>query len=106
MGLAVWAILSAARDLSIRVPADVSLVFLIIPTMILMLIPLIIFAGIAYALFGLNRNTPGYMLQLQNLADQMKEKVRSVSDKAAEPVIRLKSRNASMQVLKRKKIKN
>ena len=103
LGLAVWTILAAAADITIRKQADISLVFLIIPAMIMMLIPLAILAGIVYGVIWLNENTPGFMLRVQKVVDQVRDGVRKGSDKAVEPVIRLKSRNASFEVLKRRK---
>jgi hypothetical protein len=103
IGLAAWTVIIATSGGGIRKTADISLVFLIIPAMVMALIPLAIFIGMAYAVIWLNQNTPYFMKKAQDTMTQVRDGVRNGSDKFAEPVIRFKSRIASLEALQRKK---
>ena len=102
IGLAAWTIYAATTGFSVRKTTDLSLVFLIIPAMVMFLIPLIILLGMAYGVIWLNKNTPKFMLRVQDVVDQVRDGVIKGSDKVVDPVIRIKSRLASFQALKRK----
>jgi len=102
IGLVAWTIYAAAAGFNIRNTADVSLVFLIIPAMVMLLVPLAILIGMVYGVIWLNKNTAGFTFRAQKVMDQIKDGVTQWSDKAVEPVIGIKSRLASFQALKRK----
>jgi len=102
LGLAAWTIYAATVGFSIRKTADISLVFLIIPAMIMFLIPLVILFGMVYGVKWLNKNTAGFMLRVQDVVNQVRDGVQKGSDKAVEPVIGIKSKMASLQALRRK----
>ncbi|MEJ2708752.1 MAG: hypothetical protein P8074_14145 [Anaerolineales bacterium] len=78
---------------------DVSLIWLILPMLLVALIFLVITAGLAYGVIWLVRVLPGYARQLQALFETLAVKVKQVSDLAAEPFIRIHSFMAGMQVL-------
>ena len=101
--LAAWTIMAAINGCCVRKAADFSLVFLILPAMVLSLFPLTIFTGLAYAVIWLNKNTPPYMRQTQDVMIQVRDGVRKGSDKLVEPILRFKSTIASLEALKRKK---
>jgi hypothetical protein len=103
VGLAAWTIIIATSGGGTRKTADISLVFLIIPAMVMALIPLAIFIGMAYATIWLNKNTSFFMKKAQDAMVQVRDGVRNGSDKLTEPVIRFKSRIASLEALQRKK---
>lgn len=102
IGLAVLTILGAARGGSLRQSADASLVFLILPTMMMAIFPLIILAGLAYGVIMLNQKLPSYMRQFQDAMIRVRDGVRTGADKAVEPVLRFKSKVASLEAFKRK----
>jgi hypothetical protein len=102
IGLAVITILSATRGGSLRQSADTSLVFLILPIMLMAILPLIIFAGLAYGVIMLNKILPAYALKFQDAMIKVRDGVRAGADKAVEPVLRFKSRMASLEAFKRK----
>lgn len=103
VGLAAWTVITATSGGGVRKTADISLVFLIVPAMVMALIPLAIFIGMAYAVIWLNKNTPYFMKKAQDTMIQVRDGVMKGSDKFAEPVIRFKSRIASLDALKPKK---
>jgi hypothetical protein len=78
---------------------DVSLIWLILPMLLVALIFLVITAGLAYGVIWLVRVLPGYARQLQALFETLAVKVKQVSDLAAEPFIRIQSFMAGMQAL-------
>jgi len=103
LGLSVWTIVGAVKGSLASRAADISLMFLILPTMLLGLILFAIIASLAYAVIWLNNNTPSFTRQVQDRFEQVRDGVRNGSDKLVEPVIRYKSRIASLEALKRKK---
>lgn len=103
IGLAAWTIYTATTGHGIRKPADISLIFLIIPTMVMFLIPLVILLGMAYGVIWLNKNTSGFMLRVQDVVNQVRDGVQKGSDKAVSPVIQINSKLASFHVFKRNK---
>lgn len=101
LGLGVWAIVSAATGVSVRPAADVSVIFLIIPTCILSLIFLIVTAGIAYGVIWLNENLPPLAKQVQDFFLQVQTTVRQTSDKATQPVVKAGGVSAGWNALRR-----
>jgi hypothetical protein len=102
LGLAVWTIVAATNGGNVSQPADASLIFLILPTMVMAIIPLALFAGLAYAVIMLNTIIPPYMRQAQDAMIRVRDGVRTGADKLVEPVIRFKTVIASLEILKRK----
>ena len=103
IGLAAWTVYTAATGNTIRKTADISLVFLIIPGMIMLLMPLVVIFGMVYGMNWLNKNTPRFMLKVQDVVNQVRDGVQKGSDKAVSPVIQINTRLASFQVFKRNK---
>ena len=102
LGLAIWIIYAAALGNQIGKTADISLIILIIPAMILFLIPLAILVGLTYSVIWLNKNTSNFMVRLQDFLYQINDAAKKASDKAVKPLINLKSRIALFQAFKRK----
>lgn len=101
--LGVWTILVAVRGGSVSQGADASLVFLIMPFMVMALIPMVLFAGIAFGLIRLKKNLPTAMYKVQQVICKIHDGVRTGTDKGVEPILRLSSTIASIQTLLRKK---
>jgi len=102
ISIAVITILAATRGGSLRQSADTSLIFLIVPTMLMAILPLILLAGLAYGVIMLIKVLPGYMRQFQDAMIKVRDGVRMGADKAVEPVLRFKSKVASLEALRRK----
>jgi hypothetical protein len=81
--------------------ADISLVWLIIPVMIVSLILLVLLAGLAYAVIWLVRTIPGYAMQAQNFMIMIASQVEKLGNVIVEPILRLNAFLASLQVLSR-----
>jgi hypothetical protein len=103
LGLAAWTIISAARGGTVSQPADTSLIFLLIPTMVMALVPLAITAGLAYGVILLNKVLPQYSSKAQDAMNKVRDGVRTGADKLVEPIVRFKSTIAAFEVLRRKK---
>jgi hypothetical protein len=102
LGLAIWTIVYAAQGGGTTHAAGTSLIFLIIPTMIMGLVLLVSRAGFAYAVIWLNQNLPPYAKQVQDIFDLIKERVRYYADRLVEPVLRWHSTQAGISALGRK----
>jgi hypothetical protein len=102
LGLAVWTILAAAGS-GVSQSADASLIFLILPTLLIALIPLILLAGLAFAVIYLNKNIPAGMRRVQATMLKIRDGVQAGSDKLVEPVLRIKSAAAAIEVLRLKR---
>ncbi len=71
--------------------ADVSLIWLIIPTLFFAFLFLILLTGIVYAISMLLRVTPYYSHRVQFYFELGREKVNQVSNQVVEPFLRGKS---------------
>jgi hypothetical protein len=90
---------AATNGASVRPAADVSVVFLTIPTMITALIFLIISAALASGVIWLNRNLPPYFKIVQDFFVKVQTTVRQVADKIAEPVIQTEGAFSGLRAL-------
>ena len=82
--------------------ASVSIIWLIIPMMVIALIFLVITSGLAYGLMRLNGILPVYTRKLQDVFVLIETRVKRAADAAAEPIIKVQSTLARLQVLRRK----
>jgi hypothetical protein len=103
LGLAVWTILAGVQGGNVSQPADTSLIFLLIPTMVMAIIPLTILAGLAYGVIRINNELPKYFYQAQKAMRGVQAGVQNAADKLVAPVIHFKSTIAAIEVFKRKK---
>lgn len=106
LGLAVWTVVTVVEGGSVSLWADISLIYLIVPTMLLAIIPLLLFAAIAYGFIWLNNNLPPYARQAQDMFARMRVNVQKISDQAVEPILRLRSAWAGVRALRRKSSKS
>ena len=103
LGLAGWVIATAVQGGSVGQPADTALIFLILPTLVMALIPLVILAGLAYGVIWLNQHLSPYMRQAQEAMLMVRDGVRNGADRIVEPILRFKSAVAALDVFRRKK---
>ena len=69
--------------------ADISLIWLILPMIVFTLIFLAVVSGLVYLVVKLIGVLPGYAFKAQEFLASLQEKLRSLSDKAAQPVIKV-----------------
>ena len=79
--------------------ADVSLIWLILPAMIIFLVFLVITAGLAYGMIWLIGKLPPLAFKIHKFLIRLSVAVRRVSDKVVEPVMRVESLKASWRAL-------
>jgi hypothetical protein len=103
LGLAGWAVFATATGGNVGQSADTSLIWIICPNLLLALIPLALFGGMAYGIIVLNQKIPAAFKQLQDVMLKVRDGVQAGADKVVDPVINLKSKIASLEALKRKK---
>ena len=82
--------------------ASISLIWLIIPTMILTLLLIVVTAALAYGLIRLIGVLPGYSRRLQDIFVMINARLRKIADAAVEPALRVHSFTASLRALRRK----
>jgi len=100
--LAVLTVITATSGGSVAQAADASLIFLIIPLMIVTIIFTIIFGALAFGIFKANETLPFYTRQAQDVFKRVSQQVQVGSDKAVEPILKIRSFFASLGALKRK----
>lgn len=81
--------------------ADISLIFLVIPVMVVSLIFLALGAGLIYALVRVLQVIPTFAFRAQNLFTLIEDRVRTGANLAAEPIIRVSSWLAAIRTLRR-----
>lgn len=89
IALMVLAALSSAPTASRW--GDISLIWLIIPTMLFGMILLILTAAVAYGVVRLIQVVPGLFRKLQDLLNTVGAMVRMIDDKLVEPSLRIHS---------------
>jgi hypothetical protein len=82
--------------------ADISIIFLLIPTMMVALLFLLVLAGMIYALLRVLQILPRYALIAQNFSYKLERRARSGANRAAEPIFRYHSFVAAMRTLFRR----
>jgi hypothetical protein len=92
-------IAGAQGDTRIGQWGDVSLIWLLLPTMLFLLIMIAIFGGLLYLLFRLNNAMPGFMKKAQDFSRGVAEAAEKAADLAVEPVIKTESSRAAVRTL-------
>jgi hypothetical protein len=82
--------------------ADVSLIWMIVPTMFVSLIFLLVLIGGTYLLVRLIQALPPYARRLQDFFYMIRSQVGKIGDRVVEPVLRWHSFTASAKTLGRK----
>jgi FtsH-binding integral membrane protein len=81
---------------------DVSLIWLILPTMLFLLIMIVIFGGLLYLIMRLNKALPGFMKRTQVFFEGMHDLAEKAADLAVEPVIKTEASRAALRTLFRR----
>ncbi len=100
LGLAVWVVLVASGGGNVSQAADASLIFLIIPTMVMAFILLAVLAGLVYGMYRFLRILPPKFFTLQGFFYRVQDRMQKAADKAVEPTLRAKSASAGWQTIK------
>jgi hypothetical protein len=100
VALAVWAGVTGRPAQATW--ADISLIWLIIPTCVFGLITLLLLGGLTYGLVRLIQKLPGWMLSLQGMVYNLGVLVRRLDDRIVAPILRVRGWLASLQTLRRK----
>jgi len=82
--------------------ASISIIWLIIPMMVVALIFLAVTVALAYGLMRLNDLLPIYSRQLQDLFVVIEARVKRAADAAVEPALRVRSAAAWLRAFRRK----
>jgi len=82
--------------------ASISIIWLIIPAMLLTLLLTVLLAALAYGLGRLTGALPGYTRQLQDIFVLIDARVRKAADAAVEPLLRTHGFFAGLRALRRK----
>ena len=82
--------------------ADISLIWLIMPVLVVSLIFLILLSGITYGLIRLIGVLPRYALQVQDFFVLLHFQIARLNDKITQPVIKLHATSASVKSLLRR----
>jgi hypothetical protein len=81
--------------------SDISMIWLLLPLLVLALIPIALLMGMIYGLMRVLQALPVYAFQAQNAVAQLAAGVRRVADQSVEPFLRVKSGLASLKALRR-----
>lgn len=100
---AVFIVIMASQPASeLRRWADVSLMWLIMPSMIIAFICLVIVVGLVLAVSAILRVIPRYALVVQMYFKTANLKTRQLADKLAEPVLKFNSLGASLRFIRQR----
>ncbi|MEA3350353.1 MAG: hypothetical protein U9Q82_07010 [Chloroflexota bacterium] len=99
LGLAIWSVVAAAKGGDVGPAADAALIFMVIPTMLMALIPLALLGGCVYLSTRLLKILPPQIYRLQNFFLRLQAGVQKGADKAVEPILRSKSWAAAWRIL-------
>ncbi len=101
LGLGSWAIVTVTQGGDVSQAADTSLIFLLIPVLILSLIPLALLGFLVYGMVRVLTFLPPKFYLVQGFFLKVQERVQQGADIAAEPVLRINSIGAGWQAIKR-----
>jgi hypothetical protein len=100
VGVAILIILASIGNFMVSSKlADISIIWLIIPAMIISLIVALILAGLVYLVYMALIYLPGISFKIGGIFDIVRLKVRQFSDLAVKPVVGAKSSWAAVRAL-------
>ena len=82
---------AATGGISVTLWRDVSMIWLLLPALLLSLIPLALLGGLAYGVIRLIGVLPGFFFKVQQIFKTVSVRVSQVSSRIASPVIGLRS---------------
>lgn len=93
-------ILSATQPVTeLRRWADVSLVWIILPSLFFAFIPLVILVGLVYGVSKILQAVPVYTHKIQRFLERVSGNITRLADLMAEPVLRIHTFRAAVQRL-------
>ena len=90
------------QDQTVSTWGDISLIWLIMPSLFIALIFLVLLAGLAYGVIKLIEILPRFFLKLQNAIATAGASIKRVNDALVEPIIKIRSFTASLKALRRR----
>jgi hypothetical protein len=94
---AVFASLSGAAPASLW--ADVALIWLILPMLVVLLIFTAITGGLVYLVIKLNQGLPGLAYKAQNLVRMVQQKLTTGANLAVKPVLKVEGMRAMVKAI-------
>jgi len=82
--------------------ADVSIMWLLLPVLVIAIILFLILSGVVYLITKLLAVLPGYARLVQDFFVLVQVRVKSISDKLVEPILKLHSFKAGADALRKK----
>lgn len=101
--LAVSALATLGPDEVVSRWGDASLIWLIVPQLLVCLMVLILLAGLAFGVIWLIRTLPVYTRRLQDFFNLIGLRTRNITNKIVEPFLRIRSFGAKLNALRRSK---
>jgi hypothetical protein len=95
--LAVLTTLASAG--TVDVLGDIALIWLLLPTFVILLVLVAIFGGLAYLVIRLNGALPRLALKAHHLIKGLQAKLTSAADAAVKPVIKVEGWRATLRAL-------
>jgi hypothetical protein len=103
LGLAAFVVYASFQGAgSVSRWADISLIWLLLPALVVTLVVLLIFSGLVYLVSKLLGVFPGYARLAQNFFYLVQVRTKSIADKIVEPILKLRSFKAGADVLRKK----
>jgi uncharacterized BrkB/YihY/UPF0761 family membrane protein len=96
-------LVSLGPDDSVSRWGDTSLIWLIIPQLLVCLLFLILMGALAFGVIWLVRILPRYTRQLQDLFNRIGLQTRKITDTIVEPVLRIQSFRAKLKAISKPK---
>lgn len=82
--------------------ADISLIWCLCPNLLVLLLCVGLLGGISFGLFRLRKILPEKLFRLQNFGVKVREGVYKASDAAVEPVLKIHSRRAGQEAMRKR----
>ena len=81
---------------------DIALIFLSLDALVIALVPLVLFVGLAYGVFRLHRLAKVYLQKAQVYAQQAYDYVERASETVTRPLIRVSAAGSQMTAIVKK----
>lgn len=101
LALAVWAGLTTTQGGSVRRAADASLIFMLLPVIVLTFLALVVLISLVYLVTQLASFLPPKIFTVQKAFQRLQAGTKMWSDRAVQPSLWLGSRLATWRALKR-----
>lgn len=89
LGVCGFTIGLAAGGTGVEIWRDISLIWMLVPSLVFTLIPLVVLAGAAYGIIRLISALPGFFFKVQKFFAGLSERVLDVSNRLASPIVRV-----------------